>query len=243
LGYIENGLRFSLPLTILNNTILKPWKHGAPAVYPDVGKIVDLLEAYRNGQVMLGASPIFAYLLALELYERGLQYSNVYVHGGGGGYDGKKGAIVIPDGINQRKYAELMKSVFGRYPTETYGYSGQNHVIVLRWDPEREWYDVDARRERIGAYTARLPDDVCGNDVLVYAVDPLTNELVTKGAGVLRALNFSDGRIHLHGPMQPSDRVYVADAYDTGMPRVIYGIGRLPPEIQGISGRDVKPGC
>lgn len=148
LGPIESILNFNLLLTILNSTILRPWKHGVPVVYPDIQRAIELLENYKGKKVMLGASPIFAWLLALELQRRDLRYPNVYVHGGGGGYDGRKGAIVIPGGIDQTEYAELMRHVFGEHPTETYGYSGHEHVLILRWDPYKEWIDVDVNDEK-----------------------------------------------------------------------------------------------
>lgn len=67
----------------------------------------------------------------------------------------------------------------------------------------------------------------------MYAVNPLTNEIVKGGPGVLRVLNFDGGSIHLHGPLQPSDRVYVGNSDDTGIPKEIYGIRRLSHDKTG----------
>jgi hypothetical protein len=219
----EGLLRFNLPITILNNTILRPWKKGAAHVTPNSRLVTDRLHHYEttDDTILWGLSPILMYLWmsSLDPEEKFDLEGRLRGHGGGGGYRGVKGSLRIEGGIDQRIYTEMMNSILGIYPTETYGYTGQTHAIKLRWNPEREWIDIDKGERRIGAYEARIPEDVFGN-AIVYTFNPLKGEVVEDGPGLVRALNFDGSSVQFDGAMQVNDRVYI----DNG---VIFGIRGL----------------
>ncbi|MBD3155664.1 MAG: hypothetical protein GF368_03345 [Candidatus Aenigmarchaeota archaeon] len=206
-------LRHILPITILNSTILRPWKHGAAHVIPDYQRTIEFLRGLEDSDLnaLWGASPILMYLFMKRIHEKETFDFNgrLDIHGGGGGYRGVKGGLRIKGGIDQEVYIDMMRYSFGVYPSETYGYTGQTHAIKLRWNPERTWADSDrGGEERIGAYEARIPEDVEGN-AIVYAFNPLKGEVVEEGPGLVRALNFDGGHAQFDGAMQVYDRVYV----------------------------------
>jgi hypothetical protein len=217
-------LKHILPLTILNNTVLRPWKHGAAHVIPNYERTTEFLRGLEESDstALWGASPILMYLYMKKVFgEETFDFGNrLDIHGGGGGYRGVKGGLRIKGGIDQGVYIAMMRDLFGVYPSETYGYTGQTHAIKLRWNPERTWTDLDrGGEERIGAYEARIPEDVKGN-AIVYVFNPLEGEVVEEGPGLVRALNFDGGHAQFDGAMQVYDRVHADN-------RTIFGIRGL----------------
>ncbi len=228
-------LKFNLPLTILNRTILRRWKGGAVQIRPNYELITKILREYeKNGRTaLIGTSPIFAYLYMNAVADCTFDFQGrIRLHGGGGGYRGWKGPLRLPNAIDQTQYASMMKGIFGVYPSETYGYTGQTHTLALKWNSEREWYDAEKQVEKKGAYEAYPKRDVCGS-AIVYAFNPLKGEVVGKGPGLIRSINFEGSHAQFDGAMQVQDRCYVDGTDEYGIPTVIFG----------ISGTGDKPGC
>ena len=228
-------LKFSLPLTILNKTVLRRWQGGAVHILPNHDLITGILREYeKNGKTaLIGTSPIFAYLYMNAVGDCNFDFKGrICLHGGGGGYRGWKGPLKLPNEIDQTQYANMMKRMFGVYPSETYGYTGQTHTLVLRWNPDREWFDGDKQIEKKGAYEAYPKGDVCGS-AIIYAFNPLRGEVCKSGPGLLRSINFEGSHAQFDGAMQVQDRCYVDGTDKYGVPIALYG-------IRGIGD---KPGC